>query len=616
MKHLASVVLVMGMAASANAQPIQWGQNGDTPVPRDYDGDGYADIAVWRPSDGNWYIRGRAAVQLGGVADTPVPADFDGDYRPDFVVWNRSTGNWLVKNSVTGATRGPVQWGAPGDIPVPGDFDADGRADFVVYRPSNGYWYIRNSVTDAMTSVQWGQAGDKPLVGDYDGLPGDDFTVWRPGTGEWFALGGTSRKYRKSYLWGQQGDVPSTAQFQCSRKAGQTIFRPGSPAQWWMYGKPIGFWGEPNDVPVPANYSGDYAADIAIWRPSDGNWWIAENQSSPRCKSDWDGAATAIHRAKEDVHGITVVAIKNGQVVFQYGAGMANFNNPATPDIPWQLASISKLFIATAALQQIDAGTLALDAPAGTFNPHNYQMPTLRHHVTHTSSLITGSCEAATIWEQSHRLADITDPCLTTANPNYWFPMQPGTVYNYTNVGAAWVARRVEQVTNMDFDAYTKNRIFMPLGMTSTGWFASDFYGRSIAMPFNAPDQAATLLHISPYASGNLRSSALDLARFMSAWTNDGVANNGTRILAPGRVAWALSPMSTISPHGFLWFRRWIAGRDMWMHNGQITGICTRLEIDTAKKEGLVILTNGNCDQANGHMDAIQEVAWYTLDQQ
>jgi hypothetical protein len=54
------------------------------PTPADYDGDGRAELAVYRPSNGTWYFYNLATNQTSGIAfgtgeDKPVPADYDGD---------------------------------------------------------------------------------------------------------------------------------------------------------------------------------------------------------------------------------------------------------------------------------------------------------------------------------------------------------------------------------------------------------------------------------------------------------------------------------------------------------------------------------------------------------
>lgn len=245
----------------------------------DYDGDGRADISVFRPSSGAWYISNSSnsafsGTHFGQSGDLIAPADYDGDRRTDISVFRQ--GFWYRLNSSTNQFVG-LQFGSSGDIPVPADFDGDGRADIAVFRPSNGTWYRLNSSDNQFVAFQFGAPGDKPQIGDFDADGRTDYVVFRPLLGAWFILKSSDNSFSR-VNFGIQEDVPTAADYDGDGRTDISVYRPSTGSWYRLNSSTNQFFAEQfgisEDKPVAADYDGDGKADIAVFRPSAGTWYL------------------------------------------------------------------------------------------------------------------------------------------------------------------------------------------------------------------------------------------------------------------------------------------------------------------------------------------------------
>ncbi|MBI3986072.1 MAG: SBBP repeat-containing protein [Lentisphaerae bacterium] len=224
---------------------IQFGWNGPYPIPADYDGDSVTDIAVYYPPTAVWYILmssyGYLRAQFGSADTVPVLGDYDGDGLADLAVYHENSGAWYVVSLIQGALAWDRVFGGPGYAPLSGDYDGDGVADLALYHRESGTWYAQTmDGTILVWGVPWGGIGFEPVPGDYNGDGVTDIAVYEAATALW--------------------------QFHPDSGGGAVQF------------------GWAGTTPVPADYDGDGLTDFAVYNGPDGMWYF---YTSTQGYSEW-----------------------------------------------------------------------------------------------------------------------------------------------------------------------------------------------------------------------------------------------------------------------------------------------------------------------------------------
>ena len=216
-RYNAEVLWRIFKSTTGTLEETRWGSSslGDFFAAGDYDGDGRADIAVFRA--GVWHIiessTGNYRYEFFGQSgDAPAPNDYDRDGKADLTVARSESGQrvWYVRRSSDGSFY-RVQWGLSTDAFFTGraDWDGDGAADISVIRNESGQrvFYILRSSDLQLQVIRWGLSSDVVKLGDYDGDGKTDAAVTRALSGQrvFFILQSATGEPRYE-TFGLQGD--------------------------------------------------------------------------------------------------------------------------------------------------------------------------------------------------------------------------------------------------------------------------------------------------------------------------------------------------------------------------------------------------------------------------
>lgn len=185
--------------------------------------------------------------------------------------------------------------------------------------------------------------------------------------------------------------------------------------------------------------------------------------------------------AEGQVAGTVVLVQRHGKPVLLDAEGLANreANRPMRPDTIFQVMSMTKPVTAIAVVMCAEAGLLGLDDPVEKYLPAFKALKladgtvpktrlTIRHLLTHTGGL--GGIDPGGLDDDAKRKLDLA----TYADliPTLPLNREPGVAMEYSGLGFSTLGRIVEVASGMPLDAFMKTRIFSPLGMRDTAFFA------------------------------------------------------------------------------------------------------------------------------------------------
>lgn len=349
----------------------------------------------------------------------------------------------------------------------------------------------------------------------------------------------------------------------------------------------------------------------------------ANSQTNPNPNPEID-AFILNEMNTEHFPGVSTVIVKDDKIVWIKSYGFADVANsiPVSDTTVFLLASVSKVFSGTAAMQLFENNIIDLNDDVNLYLPWTLQIPgfptspvTFRQLMTHTSSIQDNNTVMDTYYDYpdpSITLADCMERYFSTSGIDYdptanFLPNAPGNIYEYSNIATALNGYLVGVASGMPFDQYCNNNIFNKLCMNKTSWFFANLDSADVARPYQfSVGSYIPYAHygFADYPDGQLRSNVTDMANFMIAYLNGGTFGTNS-ILSPSSINQMWTPqIPTLDPYqGLNWYQEELSHSSgttwLWGHNGGEKGASTDIYLDPVNKIGICVLTNGEGDALN-----------------
>jgi D-alanyl-D-alanine carboxypeptidase len=307
--------------------------------------------------------------------------------------------------------------------------------------------------------------------------------------------------------------------------------------------------------------------------------------------------AEAVYREMTDKFSGAALVKRGDKVLLRKAYGLADreMKIPNTIDTRFRTASVTKMFTSVAVLRLVQDGRIRLDDPIGKLLPAVARRPIARATI---HQLLTHSSGAGDVFGPrytEHQRALRTHMDYVKMFGGDALRSEPGTRYEYSNLGFILLGAMIERVTGKSYYDYVQRVVFYPAGMTRTGTLPEDVQVEGRAIGYDRPPgtrdwiSAMPLLDYRSLSACGAYTTVDDLARFFDAVRSNRLLNEKfTRLL--------------LEPHQKMWDGRSYAygftirqtpGEDLWIgHNGTDHGMNADAWFSPRSGYTVIVLSN------------------------
>jgi CubicO group peptidase (beta-lactamase class C family) len=305
---------------------------------------------------------------------------------------------------------------------------------------------------------------------------------------------------------------------------------------------------------------------------------------------------------RERIPGLALGVYRDGKIVKAEGYGVANleWDVPVKADTIFQSGSVGKQFAATAVMMLVEEGKVGLDDPVQKYfpdAPESWKDIKIRNLLSHTSGL--GEYESGPRTKPGgpfYLRMDMTEDELykrITAMP---MDFKPGEDWSYRNTNYVLLGIMIHKVTGKFYGDYLQERIFKPLGMTSTRIISDEDIIPHRASGYELVDgQLKNQAWVSPTfnstADGALYFTVLDLEKWDAALYTEKLLKRSSF-----DQMWTIMKLNNGQPnkanYGFAWDIKGADGHKLIEHSGAWQGFTTHIARYVDDKLTIVVLTN------------------------